>query len=167
MDSPLLAKEKEYSLKVLISACVVGRNVRWNNTNKLDSQVVRWAESVGIDLVPICPEHALLGTPRPPIRLEQIEGRIAAVVNGVDIFDDLKETCKVIQNDHPEALGFIGIEKSPTCGVSVGVRGLGSTTKGAFHLDTPFPTTTINQLRSEKNRDMFLRRVKKYKKTLE
>ncbi len=167
MGSPLFTKKKEYSLKVLISACVVGKDVRWNGTNKLDDQIAKWAKKSGIDLVPVCPEHQLLGTPRPPIRLQQIEGRIAAVVNGLDIFDDLKETCKVIQNEHPEALGFIGIEKSPTCGVSVGVRSLGRTTKGAFHLDAPFPTTTINQMRSEKNRDMFLRRIQKYKKSLE
>ena len=153
-------------MKVLTSACLVGCNVRWNGANKKSETLISWAESVGIDLVPICPENIVLGTPRSPIRLAQTDGRIAAVVNGTDILGNLKETCKALQNEHADALGFIGIEKSPTCGMSVGVRGLGKTIKGVFHQDAPFPTTTVNQLRNENNREAFLCRIEKYKNSL-
>ena len=59
-------------MKVLISACVLGQEVRWNGTERKHDFVESWAKENNIDLVPICPENRLLGTPRRPIRMIQI-----------------------------------------------------------------------------------------------
>lgn len=58
--------------KLLISACLIGRAVRWNGTAKAPQNAVaiaRWRDQGR--LVPVCPE--LLGglpTPRPPAEIE-------------------------------------------------------------------------------------------------
>ena len=58
-------------MKILISACVFGKNVRWNATNRSSDEVKQWADSNGYELVPVCPENELFGTPRKSIRLRQ------------------------------------------------------------------------------------------------
>ena len=65
-------------MKLLISACVLGEDVRWNGSNKLKKYVMDWAEKNSIELIPVCPENLAFGTPRPPIRLVQIEEKVIA-----------------------------------------------------------------------------------------
>ena len=125
MDSPLFAKEKECKLKVLISSCVAGENVRWNSTNKKDESLIQWAEREGITLIPVCPENSLFGTPRSPIRLEKIEDKIVAHFKGLNVFEDLSRECDKISDNFKDVVGFIGIARSPTYGISVGVKNLG------------------------------------------
>ena len=150
-------------MKVLISGCLLGHDVRWNGANKHAPEIVEWAESEGIHLVPVCPEDMLYGTPRAPIKLTLVGQDVHAVVGGEDVFENLRTTCRSIQNDHPDAVGFIGMGGSPTCGIGVGVKKLGTTIKGAFHQVAEMPTTDINQLKSTKTREMFLQRIKKYR----
>ena len=153
-------------MKVLISACLLGKNVRWNATNKKDEDLIGWAEREGIQLISVCPENSVLGTPRPPIKLEKINETIIAHAKNLDVFKELTQECENISLEHPDAVGFIGIAGSPTCGISVGVRNLGRTIKGFLHQALSFPTTEINQLRSENNRKIFIERIKKFQKTL-
>ena len=149
-------------MKVLISACVFGHNVRWNGANKKADRIIRWANENGIQLVPICPEDELFGTPRPPIRLIQIEDATKAMMKGRDVADSLEAKCDEIYERHKDALGFIGIARSPSCGISVGVKNLGRVVKGSMHKTTQVPTVEYNQLRNEKGRQQFLRRLKKF-----
>ncbi len=150
-------------MKILISSCVLGQNVRWNGTNCLYEDITTWALDEGIELVPVCPEHELFGTPRPPIRLELIgEMGIRGHMGKKDVYRDLMDKSFEISRRYPDAVGFIGIAKSPTCGISVGVRSLGTTIKGAMHAQVPFPSTEINSLRTGKARELFLKRVRKY-----
>ena len=146
-------------MKVLISSCVLGNKVRWNKQGKLDTGVIEWARQNGIDLVPVCPEDELLGTPRDKIRLIQIEDRTCAHYKGKDIMDQLKKTCENILKAHPDARGFIGIYGSPSCGISVGVKNLGKVTKGVMHKQCVIPTIESTALRNENNRVVFLKRL--------
>ena len=127
---------------------------------------MQWAKHEGITLIPICPEDSLFGTPRPPIRLEKIEDKIVAHLKGLDVFEDLSRECDKISDNFKDVVGFIGIARSPTCGISVGVKNLGKTTKGFLHNSLKVPTTEVNQLRSENNRKVFIERIKKFKNTL-
>ena len=149
-------------MKVLVSACLLGAKVRWNGADKRSYDLAQWAESEGIHLVSICPEDALFGTPRPPIRMSVVGEKVSAVFKKRDVLDSLRSECRNLQREHPDAVGFIGVAGSPTCGISVGVRGLGRTIKGAFPATCDFPAADINQIMSEKNRDAFLKRIKKY-----
>lgn len=155
-------------MKVLVSACVYGNQVRWNGTHKLDSDLTQWAEDVGIVLVPVCPEDELFGTPRKPIRLEQIGGTEIVVghMGSKDVYKKLMDKSFEIYSKHKDAVGFIGIAGSPSCGISVGVKNRGSTMKAPMHLQASMPTTEVSSLRSNANRESFLKRILKYKERI-
>ena len=149
-------------MKVLISSCVFGNKVRWNGSDKLSQEIVEWANKIGLELIPVCPEHELFGTPRKPIRLQSIEGQVIASMGSDDVYHQLTNKAQEIHSRHPDAAGFIGIARSPSCGIAVGVRKLGTTIKASMHSETNVPTTEINQLKSPRNRLLFLDRVVKY-----
>ena len=148
-------------MKVLVSACLLGQRVRWNSSHKKAETLESWALSNGIELIPVCPENDLFGTPRPPIRLAHIANETKAIMKGKDVLSLLDTKCIEIQAAHPEAVGFIGISRSPTCGISVGVKNLGRTIKGSMHKTTSLPTVEYNQLKNEISRQQFLRRLHK------
>ncbi|MEK9697377.1 MAG: DUF5522 domain-containing protein, partial [Candidatus Poseidoniales archaeon] len=54
--------------------------------------------------------------------------------------------------------------RSPTCGLSTGVKDYGSTIKAPMHQSVDCPSTEISSMNTEANRRAFLRRVKKYEK---
>ena len=146
-------------MKVLISACLLGHKVRWNKQDKLKENLVAWAEESGIELVPVCPENELLGTPRGKIRLAQIDGQVRADYRGEDISHLLRDKCSEILGRHSGAVGFIGIHGSPTCGMGVGVKNLGTVIKGFMHQEAGIPTVESNALKNENNKEVFLRRI--------
>lgn len=149
------------TLKILISACVMGENVRWNGINKLNREIIDWAEENNVELVPVCPETELFGTPRKPIRLMQVEDQVKAMMGKDDVYAQLLDQARRTLNTHSDAVGFIGISNSPTCGISVGVKNRGSTMKAPMHSEASFPTTEINSLRTAEGLDRFLYRVEK------
>tara|TARA_R100001460_G_scaffold86873_1_gene128314 strand:+ start:1028 stop:1480 length:453 start_codon:yes stop_codon:yes gene_type:complete len=148
-------------MKILISACVYGKDVRWNGSNRRDDDIKTWAKTNGFELVPVCPENELFGTPRKAIRLRAVDGEIKGFAGKDEIYGHLKDKCQEISKRHQDAVGFIGISNSPSCGLSTGVKDLGSTIKAPMHQSLDCPTTEISSMRSEKNRDLFLQRIKK------
>jgi len=149
-------------LKILISACVNGDKVRWNGTNREDTNIKEWAEKNNFQLVPVCPENELFGTPRAPIRLMQSGEKVLAIIGQEEVYDKLEGKCEEISQRYEDVVGFIGIANSPSCGLAAGVKGRGSTMKAPMHRWLGCPTTEIGAMRSEKNRDLFLKRIKKY-----
>ena len=146
-------------MKVLISSCLLGNKVRWNKQDKLDCDLLEWANKSGIELVPVCPENELLGTPRDKIRLIQIGDNTCAQYKGVDIMNKLDDKCTTIFQRNPDIVGFIGIHGSPSCGISVGVKNLGRVVKGSMHKLSPVPTVESNALSNRNNREVFLTRL--------
>ena len=149
-------------MRILISSCVLGNSVRWNGSDKEDHDIKGWAESNGFTLTPICPEDSLFGTPRPPIKLYKVAGQTMAMMNSHNVYPELVDQCKKLLADYPDAVGYIGIAGSPSCGVSVGVRGAGTVMKAPMHSEAKFPTTEINSMRSPENRERFRKRVMKW-----
>ena len=149
-------------MKILISACVFGKNVRWNGTNRTSKEIKEWAADNNFELVPVCPEHELFGTPRASIRLRQKDDEVLAIMGNQNVYIRLNEKCKEISERFDDVVGFIGISNSPSCGLSVGVKDRGSTMKAPMHQALDCPTTEISSMKSEKNQEIFLRRVKKY-----
>jgi len=147
---------------ILISACVYGEPVRWNATSRENKEIKEWADRNGFKLVPVCPENELFGTPRQPIRLRQSGDDVLAIMGEREVYNNLKEKCEDISQRYNNVVGFIGIANSPSCGVAAGVKGRGSTMKAPMHLALSCPTTEISSMRSEKNRDLFLKRIKKF-----
>ena len=149
-------------MKLLISACVFGQNVRWNGKNKTNREIQEWASKLGLELVPVCPEHELFNTPREPIRYEEREGEARAIMGKEDVTEKLEAKASEIRRRYKEVVGFIGIAKSPTCSHSAGIRKAGRFIKAPMHKDAPFPTAEINSLMTPRARMEFLNRIVKH-----
>lgn len=150
-------------MKILISACVLGNPVRWNESSRNHEFIKSWAKENDIELVPVCPETQLLGLPRQPIRMIQNGPKVEAWTGKEEVYEALESTCRSILDQHPDCCGFIGLANSPTCGMSAGVKKRGTTIKGAMHRAPGVPTCEVNQLKSERGRDSFLNRIRRYK----
>ena len=131
-------------MKILISSCVFGNRVRWNATNRRSEEIHEWAETNGFELVPVCPEHELFGTPRKSIRLRQKDDEVLGIMGNQEVFGQLKDKCDEIAERHNDVVGFIGISNSPSCGLSTGVKDRGSTIKAPMHQSLGCPTTEIS-----------------------
>ena len=102
-------------MKVIVSACLLGRNCKYNGGNNFDEGVTAFLE--GKEVIPVCPEElAGLGVPRVPME----------IVNGVLINRDgvtvdapvrtaVAQILKEIQ-DQPIECAILK-SRSPTCGV--------------------------------------------------
>ena len=148
-------------MKLLVSACVLGANVRWNGANKESKELVEWAAANDVTLIPVCQENELFGTPRSTIKLVQIDGDLIADMKGKDVIQDLNDKARDIHSRYPDVDGFIGVYGSPSCGISVGVKNKGGMTKGSMHSQTSIPTTEVGHFNSEASRDAFLNRLRR------
>ena len=103
-----------------ISACLLGEEVRYNGGHKRDAFLTdtfgRWVE-----WVPVCPEVELgMGTPRPPIRLERQGGAVRLVMPSTG--EDYTEAMRSWAERRVEALagldldGYVLKKGSPSCG---------------------------------------------------
>ena len=101
--------------KIIVSACLLGKNCKYNGGNNLDARVVTFVE--GREVISVCPEVlAGMGIPRTPIEIR----------NGVVIDRDGNRVDEAIRAAVAEILAQLeGQEidcavlksRSPTCGV--------------------------------------------------
>lgn len=114
-------------IKIGISACVLGEEVRYDGSHKLS---VLCKEELGrlMDFVPVCPEVGIgMGVPRKPIRLvgEAAAPRAVGVENpGLDVSEALREFGRRKAKELQDLSGYIFIRNSPSCGL-FGVKVLG------------------------------------------
>jgi len=101
--------------KILISACLLGINCKYNGGNNYNEELINKLKNK-YDLIPICPEiYGGLATPRKPSEIK--ENRVVNIDNE-DVTDNYKkgaiETLKIakILNVHKAILK----SKSPSCG---------------------------------------------------
>jgi uncharacterized protein YbbK (DUF523 family)/uncharacterized protein YbgA (DUF1722 family) len=108
--------------RIGVSACLLGRNVRYDGGHKLDHFLV---DTLGrfVEFVPVCPEVEIgLGTPRPTLRLERDgRGRLHLVEpsSGADRTADM-EAFAHTKVEELRALGLSGYvlkKNSPSCGM--------------------------------------------------
>ena len=102
-------------MKTVISACLLGRNCKYNGGNNYDPKVAAFAE--GREVIAVCPEVlAGMGVPRVPMEIR--EGRLVNR-DGVDVDAPNRRAVEIIL----EQLRDEDIEcavlksRSPTCGV--------------------------------------------------
>ena len=102
-------------MKVVVSACLLGRNCKYNGGNNLNSRVLSYVE--GREIIEVCPEElAGLGTPRTPI---DIAGGRVISKDGVDVDAELREAVnKILDSLKGEDIECVILKsRSPTCGV--------------------------------------------------
>ena len=101
--------------KVVVSACLMGKNCKYNGKNNLNDKVIRFTESK--EVIEVCPEVlAGLGIPRTPI---EIVNGVVYDKNGTCVDGEIRaavaEILKSIKDDEIECV--ILKSRSPTCGV--------------------------------------------------
>lgn len=102
-------------MKVLVSACLLGRNCKYNGGNNKSEPVMEFLR--GREVIPVCPEAlAGLGVPRTPIEIVDgvVTDRIGIVVDGV-IRRAVAEILEQIQDEDIQCAVLKA--RSPTCGV--------------------------------------------------
>jgi uncharacterized protein YbgA (DUF1722 family)/uncharacterized protein YbbK (DUF523 family) len=107
-------------IRVGVSACLLGQQVRYDAGHKLDRFIAEVLPHY-FELVPVCPEVAIgLGVPRPPIHLVGDPERPRAV--GVkDAAKDYTEPLMAygvqVAGELADISGYIFKSKSPSCGM--------------------------------------------------
>jgi uncharacterized protein YbgA (DUF1722 family)/uncharacterized protein YbbK (DUF523 family) len=111
------------TLKIGISACLLGQPVRFNGGHK-QSRFCTDVLSQYAEFVPVCPEVAIgLGTPRKPIRLVSDNSHdttvraLASADAEQDVTEPLKQYAQQQALEMNDLSGFILMQKSPSCGL--------------------------------------------------
>lgn len=109
------------TVKIGVSACVVGQRVRFDGGHKL-SAFCQHTLAPLVEFVPFCPEMALgMPSPRPAIRLMKTAlGDIRLVNNKDDSLDYTDAMLALCAEQLPQMQGLAGYivcAKSPTCGL--------------------------------------------------
>ena len=103
-------------MKILVSACLLGENCKYNGGNNYNTAVVEFVK--GKEVLPICPEMlAGLGCPRTPVEIcngvvldrsgNNVDAKLRAGVKlAMEIVKREEIACAVLQS------------RSPTCGVN-------------------------------------------------
>lgn len=108
------------TIKIGISACLLGHPVRYNGGHK-QSHLCSDVLARHFEFIAVCPEQAVgLGTPRQPIRLVGDAANPRAV-GSVDSTLDVSDALTAFGGQTAEALddicGYILMQKSPSCGM--------------------------------------------------
>jgi uncharacterized protein YbbK (DUF523 family) len=114
-------------MKVLISACLLGFNTRYDGKSKRDRQLLKELLDKGVEFFPLCSEQlGGLPTPREPSEIEEgfsardvIEGRGRVVTKGgLDVTENFLRGANLVV-DFCKEVGIthaILKDKSPSCG---------------------------------------------------
>jgi uncharacterized protein YbgA (DUF1722 family)/uncharacterized protein YbbK (DUF523 family) len=112
---------KDVPLRLGVSACLLGENVRYDGGHARDRFV---ADTLGqwFEFVPVCPEMEIgMGTPRPTVRLvEEDRGiRLVAPSTGEDFTERMLDYAdgKVAELMRLDLDGYILKKGSPSCGM--------------------------------------------------
>lgn len=107
-------------IRVGISSCLMGAEVRFDGGHKRDAYV-NGTLSEYFEFVPVCPEVAIgLGTPREPIRLVSVDGEVR--VRGVrtpslDVTGRLRDYGRKMAGEMRDISGYVFKRGSPSCGM--------------------------------------------------
>ena len=103
-------------MKILVSACLLGRNCKYNGGNNYNERVAEFVK--GREVIEVCPEElAGLGVPRKPVE----------IVSGVVMDREGNSVDEVLRAAVKKAVAELEIEeidcailqsRSPTCGVN-------------------------------------------------
>ena len=107
-------------MKIAVSGCLLGRNIRYDGTNKKDKFIVNELSKYS-EFVSFCPEHIAYGTPRETIRLvdEDNTTKVYTVNSTNNVTNELTNsiTKEISRLKEEELSGIILKAKSPSCGL--------------------------------------------------
>jgi len=103
--------------KVIISACLLGENCRYDGKTKEVKEILKKYKDY--EIIPFCPEAPLFGTPRQRISVVEInnENRIITDETNEDVTSKLQEEINSFIALHPKVEAIVLKSKSPSCGL--------------------------------------------------
>lgn len=120
MSQPNYGERFPGTIKIGVSACLLGRKVRFDGGHKR-SRFIADALADHFEFVAFCPEVAIgMGTPRQPIRLVGDDRNPQAVgvkTPELDVSQPLRNYGKKVAGDITDLCGFIFKKDSPSCGM--------------------------------------------------
>lgn len=167
--------------RVGISRCLLGEDVRYDGTHKLDADLIE-ALTPHVEWVPVCPEVEIgMGTPREPIHLVARDNGVPSADARVGLFGvtsgiDWTARMHVWARARADALrelqlsGFILKARSPSCGIrDVRIEDAPRTGRGLFAqaiVDAmpDLPVADEDELRDPVVRGEFLTRVRGFRR---
>lgn len=102
-------------MKIIVSACLLGRNCKYNGGNNYDEKLAAFLE--GKEVIPVCPEElAGLGTPRVPM---EIVNGVLINRDGVNVDEPVRNAvAKILEELQGQDIQCAILKsRSPTCGV--------------------------------------------------
>jgi len=102
-------------VKIVVSACLLGENCKYNGGNNLCPKVLEFVKDQ--DVIPVCPEMAAgMGCPRTPI---EISDGVLIDRNGKNVDAPMREAIqKILKELSGEQIRCAVLKsRSPTCGV--------------------------------------------------
>lgn len=161
-------------LRLGVSACLLGRPVRYDGRHKRDPYLAD-VLCAHADLVPVCPElEAGLGVPREPMRLEgdPAAPRLVAASSRADLTDVLRAYAarRVSELACEDLWGFVLKSRSPSCGAGGievhaapggpgGAGGVGLFAKALMDAFPLLPVQEESRLRDPGGREHFIERI--------
>lgn len=100
-------------MKVGVSACLLGHNVRYNGSNKRNDELIKLLE--GTEIIPVCPECEA-GLPIPHLPIEILNGKVMDP-EGKEYTDELIAAGNRIYDRVKDCDFLVLKSKSPTCGL--------------------------------------------------
>ena len=158
------------ALRIGISSCLLGDEVRWDGGHKLAGWLGDFAN---VEWVRVCPEMEIgLGVPREPIRLVREGSRIA--LRGVDSNTDVTERMADWSGRFLAGLddldGYVLKSRSPSCGLrDVPVEGDTTAGRGLFaeelvRAHPELPVAEETDLGTREGRERFVARARAYRR---
>lgn len=102
--------------KIMVSACLLGENVKYNGGNNFASNLVALLDKYSIEVIPICPEiMSGLPTPRPAAEIRQDD---IITMTGDSVLKEFQQGANLtLQKANTENVKIAVLkEKSPSCG---------------------------------------------------
>jgi len=105
------------SKKVIISACLLGENCRYDGKTKEVKEILQKYKDY--EIIPFCPEAPLFGTPRQRISVIKIDSqnRIITDKTNEDVTQKLQDEINTFISKHQEVDAIVLKSKSPSCGL--------------------------------------------------
>ena len=105
-------------IKVLISACLLGDNVKYSGGNNLTPELVTLLEKYNVDIIKVCPE-CFGGLPIPRVPSEIKENKVFSKHNKDVTEEFLTGAEKTLEIAKDNEVDFVILkERSPSCGSS-------------------------------------------------
>ncbi len=102
---------------VAISACLMGKECRYDASNNLDRSLLSLLKDDRV--IEFCPEDFAFGSPRATMDLVEVDGDIVAISNETreNLSEHIERYAREFFDTHRDIELYIGKDRSPSCGV--------------------------------------------------